>query len=75
MPKARLLGVNNASSSFNRCKETTGFVWKMYHSEVKMGIVLKLDLEKSGITKFKSLICTVVLWEKALKVLLVAFSL
>lgn len=37
MPEACVLGVNNASSSFNRCKETTGFLWKMYHSEVKTG--------------------------------------
>lgn len=75
MPKACLLGVNNVPSSFNRCKETIGFVWKMYHSEVKTGIVCKLDLKKSGITKSKFLIFTVLQWEKALRVLLVAFSL
>lgn len=37
MPKACLFGVNNASSSFNRCQEATGFVWNMYNSEVKRG--------------------------------------
>lgn len=53
MPKACLFGVNNVSSSFDRCKEATGFVWNMYHWIENRELFSNWHLEKRGITKFK----------------------